>query len=120
MGQGHASESSCPPNVPLYSASRRAESLHSPWASGIRISMGRSSAHHRAAVSSRLLCCQTRFREPILAGKQEPFFLENATRWAEEALRDAGADVVMAERAGSHGDAFGEKIPLMVAWAFGR
>ena len=48
------------------------------------------------------------------------FFLENAMRWAE-ALRDAGADVVMTERVGSHGDAFWkQEFPLMVAWAFGR
>jgi enterochelin esterase-like enzyme len=56
----------------------------------------------------------------LVAGTLEPFFLENATRWAV-ALRDAGADVVMAERAGSHGDAFWTaEFPLMVAWAFGR
>ena len=56
----------------------------------------------------------------LVAGTLEPFFLQNATRWAV-ALRDAGADVVMTERAGSHGDAFwGEEFPLMVAWAFGR
>ena len=35
-----------------------------------------------------------------VAGKQEPFFLETAVRWAN-ALRDAGADVVMTERVGS-------------------
>ena len=59
-------------------------------------------------------------RAYLVAGKQEPFFLENAMRWAE-ALRDAGADVVMTERIGSHGDAFWrEEFPLMVAWAFGR
>lgn len=40
---------------------------------------------------------------------------------AAEALRDAGADVVMTERAGSHGDAFWrEELPLMVAWASAR
>jgi enterochelin esterase-like enzyme len=55
----------------------------------------------------------------LVAGTLEPFFLENATRWAN-ALRDAGADVVMTERVGSHGDAFWrEEFPLMVAWAFG-
>lgn len=59
-------------------------------------------------------------RTYLVAGTQEPFFLENATRWAE-ALRDAGADVVMKERAGTHGGAFWQKeFPLMVAWAFGR
>ena len=59
-------------------------------------------------------------RTYLVAGTQEPFFLENATRWAA-ALRDAGADVVMKERAGAHGGAFWRnEFPLMVAWAFGR
>ena len=59
-------------------------------------------------------------RTYLVAGKQEPFFLENARRWAD-ALRDADADVLMNERAGSHGGAFWrEEFPLMVAWAFGR
>jgi enterochelin esterase-like enzyme len=59
-------------------------------------------------------------RAYLVAGTLEPFFLENATRWAV-ALRDAGADVVMTERVGSHGAAFWrEEFPLMVAWAFGR
>ena len=56
----------------------------------------------------------------LVAGTLEPFFLENANRWAV-ALRDVGADVVMTERVGSHGDAFWrEEFPLMVEWAFGR
>jgi len=56
----------------------------------------------------------------LVAGTLEPFFLENAARWAV-ALRDAGADVVMTERVGSHGDAFWmEEFPLMTAWAFGH
>ena len=55
----------------------------------------------------------------LLAGRQEPFFLDNATRWAD-ALRNADADVAMVERDGEHGGAFwGEEFPLMVAWAFG-
>jgi enterochelin esterase-like enzyme len=59
-------------------------------------------------------------RTYLVAGTQELFFLENARRWAD-ALRDAGGDVVMSERAGSHGGAFWrEEFPLMVAWAFGR
>ena len=59
-------------------------------------------------------------RTYLVAGTQEPFFLENARRWAD-ALRDADADVLMNERAGSHGGAFWrEEFPLMVAWAFGR
>ena len=59
-------------------------------------------------------------RTYLVAGTQEPFFLQNARRWAE-ALRAADADVVMNERIGSHGGAFWrEEFPLMVAWAFGR
>ena len=43
-----------------------------------------------------------------------------ATRWAVS-LRDAGADVVMGERAVSHGARLWRaEFPLMVAWAFGR
>jgi len=56
----------------------------------------------------------------LVAGRQEPFFLDNATRWAD-ALRHADADVAMMERDGEHGGAFwGTEFPLMVAWAFGR
>jgi enterochelin esterase-like enzyme len=59
-------------------------------------------------------------RAYLVAGTLEPFFLENATRWAV-ALRNAGADVVMTERVESHGDAFWrQEFPLMVAWAFGN
>ena len=51
-------------------------------------------------------------RTYLVAGTQEPFFLANAKRWAD-ALRDAGADVVMNERVGSHGGAFWqEEFPL--------
>jgi enterochelin esterase-like enzyme len=59
-------------------------------------------------------------RTYLVAGTLEPFFLENAIRWSV-ALRAAGADVVMMERVGSHGDAFWrDEFPLMVEWAFGR
>lgn len=59
-------------------------------------------------------------RAYFVAGAREPFFCQNATRWAV-ALRAAGADVVMTERAGSHGDAFWrQEFPSMAAWAFGR
>ena len=59
-------------------------------------------------------------RTYLVAGTLEPWFLENATRWAD-ALRDADADVVMTERVGDHGDPFWQaEFPLMVAWAFGR
>ena len=44
-------------------------------------------------------------RAYLVAGTLEPFFLGNATRWAD-ALSAAGADVVLTERMGSHGDAF--------------
>lgn len=54
----------------------------------------------------------------LVAGTLEPFFLQNATRWAS-ALRSAGANVVLRERIGSHGDALWRgEFPLMVAWAF--
>jgi enterochelin esterase-like enzyme len=56
-------------------------------------------------------------RAYLVAGAQEPFFLENAARWAA-ALRDAGADVVMMERAAGHAEAMWRaEFPLMVAWA---
>ena len=59
-------------------------------------------------------------RAYLVAGTQEPFILENAGRWAD-ALSDAGGEVVMTERVGSHGGAFWkEEFPSMVAWAFGR
>jgi enterochelin esterase-like enzyme len=55
----------------------------------------------------------------LVAGTLEPFFLDNAARWAA-ALRDAAADVVMSERVAGHDDAmWREEFPLMVAWAFG-
>ena len=58
-------------------------------------------------------------RTYLVAGTEEPFFHENASRWAR-ALRDAGGDVVMTERAGEHGDPFWrDELPHMVAWAFG-
>jgi S-formylglutathione hydrolase FrmB len=58
-------------------------------------------------------------RTYLTAGTLEPFFLENATRWAD-ALRDAGADVEMTERVGDHGDPFWRaEFTRMVGWAFG-
>jgi enterochelin esterase-like enzyme len=57
-------------------------------------------------------------RTYLLAGTQEPFFLANAKRWAR-ALHEAGAEVSMNEREGSHGGSFWrEEFPLMVKWAF--
>jgi enterochelin esterase-like enzyme len=58
-------------------------------------------------------------RTYLVGGTQEPWFLENAARWAN-ALRDAGADVVLIEREGTHGgDFWRNEFPLMTAWAFG-
>lgn len=57
-------------------------------------------------------------RTYLVAGTEEPFFLDNATRWAL-ALRDAGADVVLQERAGGHGaELWRAELPVMVEWAF--
>lgn len=59
-------------------------------------------------------------RTYLVAGSLEPWFGENATRWAD-ALRVAGADVMLTERVGNHGDPFWQaEFPLMVAWVFGR
>jgi hypothetical protein len=58
-------------------------------------------------------------RTYLVAGTLEPFFLDNAVRWAA-ALRDAAADVAMSKRVAGHDDAmWREEFPLMVAWAFG-
>lgn len=58
-------------------------------------------------------------RAYFVAGTREPFFRDNATRWAT-ALRGAGADVVVTERDGAHGDPFWQReFPLMLRWAFG-
>lgn len=57
-------------------------------------------------------------RTYLVAGTLEPFFRDNATRWAD-ALSAAGAEVVMTERAGNHGDPFWRaEFPQMVSWAF--
>ena len=58
-------------------------------------------------------------RTYLVAGVDEPFFVENARRWAD-ALEAPTADVVMTVRPGSHGGPFWrEELPLMVRWAFG-
>jgi enterochelin esterase-like enzyme len=55
----------------------------------------------------------------LVAGTLEPFFLNNAVRWAA-ALRDASADVVISERAAGHDDEMWRReFPLMIRWAFG-
>src|SRR5579863_9439229 len=53
--------------VPQCSASRQAESWLWPSVCGIRIFSAQSSAPRRAAVTSRLGCCQVRFRAPTLS-----------------------------------------------------
>jgi len=59
-------------------------------------------------------------RTYLVAGTLEPFFLNNAARWAA-ALRNAAADVVMTERIAGHDRAmWREEFPLMVMWAFGK
>jgi enterochelin esterase-like enzyme len=59
-------------------------------------------------------------RTYLVAGTMEPFFLDNAARWAT-ALRDASADVVMRERAAGHDDEMWRlEFPAMIRWAFGR
>lgn len=56
----------------------------------------------------------------FVAGTLEPWFMENAMRWVE-AIRSAGVEVVVEERAGDHGGPFWrEELPAMVRWAFGR
>ena len=58
-------------------------------------------------------------RTYLVAGTLEPFFLDNAARWAA-ALRDAAAEVVMRQRVAGHDAAmWREEFPLMLKWAFG-
>jgi len=54
----------------------------------------------------------------LVAGTQEPFFLENAVRWAD-ALRNNGTKVILQERDSGHDDVMWRaELPKMVAWAF--
>jgi enterochelin esterase-like enzyme len=54
----------------------------------------------------------------LFAGTQEPFFLDNATRWAV-ALGAADAEVAFRERDVSHGaKLWRTEFPSIVAWAF--
>ena len=54
----------------------------------------------------------------LVAGTEEPWFRDNAARWVDP-LRNAGADVVMFERAGDHGDPFWRaEFARQVRWAF--
>lgn len=57
-------------------------------------------------------------RSYLVAGTQEPFFLDNADRWARS-LRDAGGDVVIQKRDADHGpELWRSEFPLMIQWAF--
>lgn len=57
-------------------------------------------------------------RTYLVGGRQEPWFLDNASRWAD-ALRAAGADVTIEERDGEHGGEFWyAELPSMISWAF--
>lgn len=59
-------------------------------------------------------------RTYLVAGTEEPFFLQNARRW-QAALEEAGGEVRMTERSGGHGGDFWQaEFPLMVKWAFRR
>jgi enterochelin esterase-like enzyme len=58
-------------------------------------------------------------RAYLVAGTLEPFFLANAVRWVD-ALRAAGAEVVLRERAAGHDEGMWRtELPLMIDWAFG-
>jgi enterochelin esterase-like enzyme len=59
-------------------------------------------------------------RAYLVAGTEEPWFMENAARWSN-ALQAANADVILTERPGNHGDPFWQaEFPLMINWAFGN
>lgn len=54
----------------------------------------------------------------LVAGTQEPFFLENAKRWAD-ALRNNDKKVIFEERDAGHDDVMWRaELPKMIAWAF--
>ena len=54
-------------------------------------------------------------RTYLVATTHEPFFPNNARRWAA-ALRDAGSNAIMTERKGSHGGPLWRReFPLMLA-----
>ncbi|WP_229022954.1 hypothetical protein [Actinomarinicola tropica] len=58
-------------------------------------------------------------RAYLVAGTEEPFFRDNAGRWAE-AFAAAGADVVMIERPGGHGAAsWRDELPAVISWLVG-
>lgn len=57
-------------------------------------------------------------RTYLVAGNQEPFFLENALRWAN-ALHDNGIECLMVKRDAGHDDnMWRAEFPMMASWAF--
>lgn len=57
-------------------------------------------------------------RTYLVGGRQEQWFLDNASRWAD-ALSATDADVAIEKREGEHGGQFWyNEFPLMVSWAF--
>ena len=102
-------------------ASPQAENSRLPSASGIRTCTAPSCVHHPAAGYRPPAVTIKLDSADVPGGRQSRSrsSSKNATRWTD-ALRHAGAEVVMTERAGSHGGAFWkEEFVLMVAWAFG-
>lgn len=58
-------------------------------------------------------------RTYLVAGKEEPFFLENAQRWAH-ALQNSDNEFVMIQGNGGHDEKmWRSEFPKMVSWAFG-
>ena len=55
----------------------------------------------------------------FVGGSEEPWFFDNARRWAV-ALEAAGAEVVLRECEGGHGGLWHEAFPHMVSWAWPR
>lgn len=56
----------------------------------------------------------------LVAGMQEPFFLDNALRWAD-ALTVNGNEVIMEKREAGHDDLMWRKeLPKMISWAFSK
>ena len=54
----------------------------------------------------------------LVAGIQEPFFLDSAIRWADT-LRSNGNEVVLEKRDAGHDDVmWREELPKMIAWTF--
>ena len=113
------SASHCRPSAPRCSVRPPAENSPSQSDSGIPTCSAPSCGARPGRVTDRVTVPARIPRTYLVAGTEEPFFLDNATRWAV-ALRDAGADVVLQERVGDHGaELWRAELPIMVKWAFG-